>query len=44
MLFTEWNLGDAIEVAKEEEREELLTLLDSGVSVAKIVWNPDDHD
>jgi len=40
MLLTEWNLDDAIEVAREETREEdyqyFLNLLDQGLSVEQI--------
>jgi len=39
MLFTEWNLDDAIAVAREEEREEaqeeLFALWEKGVSLAE---------
>jgi len=36
MLFTEWNLDDAIEVAREEEREEILDLIEKGYTLADI--------
>jgi hypothetical protein len=40
MLFGEWNLKDAIEVAKEESKEEtaeeIFALLDSGISLAEV--------
>jgi len=36
MLFTEWNLDDAIEVAREEEREEILDLIEKGYTAADI--------
>ena len=35
MLFTEWNLDDALEVAKEEAQDELFALWESGISVAE---------
>jgi len=43
MLLTEWNLADAIEVAKEEEREELFAYLEKGHSLeeAKIAFRID---
>ena len=36
MLLTEWNLKDALEVAREEAREELLTLLRQGYTLHEI--------
>jgi len=33
MLLTEWNMADAIEVAREEEREELFAYLENGHSL-----------
>jgi len=40
MLFTEWNLDDAIAVAKEEaheeSREEILDLINKGYTLADI--------
>jgi len=36
MLFKEWNLDDAIEVAKEEEREEILDLIQKGYTLTDI--------
>jgi len=36
MIFGEWNLDDAIEVAREEEREEILDLIEKGYTAADI--------
>jgi hypothetical protein len=36
MLLSEWNMEEALEVAKEESREEIFALLDSGMSLAEV--------
>ena len=36
MLYTEWNMDDALAVAREEAQEEVIELLDQGLSVEEI--------
>jgi hypothetical protein len=36
MLLTEWNQDEAIEVAREEERQYFLELLDQGLTIEEI--------
>jgi hypothetical protein len=36
MLLTEWNQDEAIEVAREEGREEILKLFERGLSIEEI--------
>jgi hypothetical protein len=36
MLLSEWNMKDALEVAKEEAVDEVIELLENGMSLAEV--------
>jgi hypothetical protein len=36
MLFTEWNLDDALEVAREESRQYVLDMINQGLTIEEI--------